>query len=269
MAPWGKAAGPSGAVTSDAGTPYAAGGGAAAAAGSAAGTPKLRKETRSQCCCCHVARGLLLALVSLFLLGSLGTSVASLALGPDQTMTRYKSAVELDASSLAKFAESGDNLIKLAKAKNGGPALDIRTGYLAWKDGNAADQGKVTLKDLGKGPWIIGYVLLAMLLLSIVAAFIGLLSACCCGCSGCGLATFAIPFGLALLGTLLAYWIIVWRAVDRYAHDAYPVLDPKSRVFQVPGWAWYLGLISSGLWLLAGSVGCCMPKRTKTVTTLA
>jgi hypothetical protein len=323
MAPWGKAAaGPSGAVTSDAGTPYGA--------GSAAATPKLRTETRSRCCCCHVARGvsffgvfffegwdgwmesdfffspahsltaqphpkkhlpsqqLLLTLLSLFLLGTLGTSVASLALGHNNLMTRTKSVVELDATSLAKFAESGDNLIKLAKAKNSGPTgLDVRSGYLGFKDGSNADTGRgQPLKVLGAGrgagwvaggepgkdnnaPWIVGYVLMAMLLLSIVAAALGLLSACCCGCSGCGLATFAIPFGLALLGTLLAYWIIVMRAIDRYAHDQFPALEKQQKVFQIPGWAWYLGLISSGLWLLAGTIGCCMPKKTKTVTTLA
>ena len=40
-----------------------------------------------------------------------------------------------------------------------------------------------------------GYVVLGLLLLSAVAAFIGIRPACCCGCSGCALATFAVPFG--------------------------------------------------------------------------
>ena len=80
-------AGPSGAVTSaDAGGGYASGG-ATPTAAAAPSTPTVKTETRSRCCCCSVARGFLLALLSLLLLGALGSSVASLAIGPNQGLT--------------------------------------------------------------------------------------------------------------------------------------------------------------------------------------
>ena len=78
-----------------------------------------------------------------------GTSFASLAAAPNRNMTRFGSTLELDATSLAKAAESGDNILKLAKNKRGDPELDITTGYVGWADGNA-EGGTQSLKSLGK-----------------------------------------------------------------------------------------------------------------------
>ena len=177
-----------------------------------------------------------------------------------------------------------------------------------------------TTPSLLQASYIIGYVVLGVLLASILAAAIAILSACC-GCGGCGLATFAVPWGLVVLGTFLAYYFIITNDVNTYvhgwaggereggvegwrifeagrhlvarpgpsvpptptplptadpppstlppSHSAYPVIEKKNKVVQVPNWGWYLGLISGALWLLAGSIGCCLPARTKKVVTLA
>lgn len=73
---------------------------------------------------------------------------------------------------------------------------------------------------------------------------------------------------LALIGVFLAYYFIVNRDVNKYAHDAYPLIPAEKTVVQYPGWSWYLGAASGLLWLLAGCIGCCMPARTKKVTTV-
>jgi len=272
--------GPSGAVTSadaaGASGGYASGG-ATPVAASAPPTPKVKTETRSRCCCCTVARGFLLTLLSLLLLGTLGASIASLAIGPNAGMTRPGAAVVLDGTSLTKAAESVENVGKLLKGNTGEVDLEVRTGYVGWDDKSAAsaNSGAQTLRALGESPAvssqrsrIVGYVVLGLLLLSAVAAFVGILSACCCGCSGCALATFAIPFGIVLIASMLAYYFIVNRDVNRYAHDAYPLIPSEKTVVQYPGWAWYLGAASGLLWLLSGCIGCCMPARTKKVTTV-
>ena len=62
--------------------------------------------------------------------------------------------------------------------------------------------------------------------------------------------------------------IVVNRDVNKYAHDAYPLIPAEKTVVQYPGWSWYLGAASGLLWLLSGCIGCCMPARTKKVTTV-
>ena len=73
---------------------------------------------------------------------------------------------------------------------------------------------------------------------------------------------------LVLIGSMLAYYFTVNRDVNKYAHDAYPLIPAEKTVVQYPGWSWYLGAASGLLWLLAGCIGCCMPARTKKVTTV-
>lgn len=212
----------------------------------------------------------LLGLVSLLLLGSLGASIASLALGPNSRMTRPGATVEISASSLSKAAATVEQLGNLEKAP-----INVYTGYVGWSDASGADSKPSSLRALGEAESvnsqrgrIVGYVVLGMLLLSAVAAFFGVLGACCCGCSGCALATFAIPFGLALMGTMLAYYFIVNKDVSNYAKATYPEIPAEKTVVQYPGWAWYTGAASGLLWLLAGLIGCCMPAKTRKVTTV-
>ena len=150
----GGGSGPSGAVTSaDAGGGYASGG-ATPVAAAAPSTPTVKTETRSRCCCCSVARGFLLALLSLLLLGALGSSVASLAIGPNQGLTRPGAAVVLDGTSLTKAAESVENVGKLLKGSTGEVDLEVRTGYVGWDDKSAAstNSGAQTLRTLGESP---------------------------------------------------------------------------------------------------------------------
>ena len=148
--------GPAGAVTSAdaAGGGYASGGATPVAAASAPATPTLKTETRSRCCCCSVARGFLLALLSLLLLGALGSSVASLAIGPNGGLTRPGAAVVLDGTSLTKAAESVENVGKLLKGSTGEVDLEVRTGYVGWDDRSAAstNSGAQTLRSLGESP---------------------------------------------------------------------------------------------------------------------
>jgi hypothetical protein len=73
---------------------------------------------------------------------------------------------------------------------------------------------------------------------------------------------------LVLIGSMLAYYFVVNRDVNKYAHDAYPLIPAEKTVVQYPGWSWYLGAASGLLWLLSGCIGCCMPARTKKVTTV-
>jgi len=147
--------GPAGAVTSaDAGAGGYASGGATPVAASAPPTPTVKTETRSRCCCCSVARGFLLALLSLLLLGALGSSVASLAIGPNGGLTRPGAAVVLNGTSLTKAAESVENVGKLFKGSTGEVDLEVRTGYVGWEDKSAAstNSGAQTLRSLGESP---------------------------------------------------------------------------------------------------------------------
>lgn len=212
----------------------------------------------------------LLSLVSLLLLGTMGTSIASLALGPNSRMTRPGATVEINASSLSKAAATVEQLGSLEKAP-----IAVHTGYAGWSDASGADARPSSLRSLGENDSvqsqrsrIVGYVVLGMLLLSAVAAFLGILGACCCGCPGSLLATFAIPFGLALMAAMLAYYFIVNRDVSKYAKATYPEIPAEKTVVQYPGWAWYLGAASGLLWLLSGLIGCCMPAKTTKVTTV-
>ena len=242
-----------------------------------------------------------MGLVSLLLLATLGTSIASLALGPNSRMTRPGATVEISASSLSKAAATVEQLGNLEKAP-----INVHTGYVGWSDASGADAKPSSLRALGEAEpvqsqkaRIVGYVVLGMLLLSAVAAFFGVLGACCCGCSGCALATFAIPFGLALIATMLAYYFIVNKDVSAYAKATYPEIPAEKtvrggggraraarspppptptltrtltpsppQVVQYPGWAWYTGAASGLLWLLSGLIGCCMPAKTRKVTTV-
>lgn len=173
-----------------------------------------------------------MGLVSLLLLGTLGTSIASLALGPNSRMTRPGATVEISASSLSKAAATVEQLGNLEKAP-----INVHTGYVGWSDASGADAKPSSLRALGEAEpvqsqkaRIVGYVVLGMLLLSAVAAFFGVLGACCCGCSGCALATFAIPFGLALIATMLAYYFIVNKDVSAYAKATYPEIPAEKTV---------------------------------------
>ena len=212
----------------------------------------------------------LLSLVSLLLLATMATSIASLALGPNSRMTRPGATVEINASSLSKAAATVEQLGSLEKAP-----INVHTGYAGWSDASGADSRPSSLRSLGEAESvgtqrsrIVGYVILGMLLLSAVAAFLGILGACCCGCPGSLLATFAIPFGLALMAAMLAYYFIVNRDVSKYAKATYPEIPAEKTVVQYPWWAWYTGAASGLLWLLSGLIGCCMPAKTTKVTTV-
>ena len=43
---------------------------------------------------------------------------------------------------------------------------------------------------------------------------------------------------LVLIGSMLAYYFVVNRDVNKYAHDAYPLIPAEKTVVQYPGWAW-------------------------------
>lgn len=150
----GGGSGPSGAVTSGRRRGGLRLGWRHPVAASAPPTPTVKTETRSRCCCCSVARGFLLALLSLLLLGALGASVAALAIGPNQGLTRPGAAVVLDGTSLTKAAESVENVGKLLKESTGEVDLEVRTGYVGWDDKSAAsaNSGAQTLRALGESP---------------------------------------------------------------------------------------------------------------------
>ena len=185
-------------------------------------------------------------------------------------MTRPGATVEINASSLSRAAATVEQLGNLEKAP-----IAVHTGYAGWSDASAAEGKASGLRSLGENEAvgnqrgrIVGYVVLGLLLLSAVAAFLGILGACCCGCPGSLLAAFAIPFGLIVMAAMLAYYFIVNRDVSKYAKATYPEIPAEKTVVQYPGWAWYLGAASGLLWLLTGLIGCCMPAKTTKVTTV-
>lgn len=212
----------------------------------------VKVQRRSRCCCCYVARALILTLLILFMLAALALSVVAIGTGFQQYMTNYGSSVSIKLS-LSEIS---------AHEKTDAAPLVIWTGWHRWFDKN---KGYQSLSALSFPSFVIGWVVLGVLAGSALLAFLSTLSLCC-GAPGCLTSFFAIPFGLIMIGAMVAYYIIIATSVNRYAHQTY-ALDASIRVFQYPQWAWYFGIIAGALWFATGLFAFGLPSKTKTVST--